>query len=84
MNNIFHYKNMIYIIRKMYLNKLVYEYEIESGDVTNSQYTVQQQFHLMDIRYQSGSRQQILTTVLKTTSTQYALYAFILAVVHDN
>lgn len=40
MNNIFHYKNMIYIIGKMYLKKLVYEYEIERGDVTNSQYTV--------------------------------------------
>lgn len=31
---------MIYIIGRMYRNKLVYEYESESGDVTNSQNTV--------------------------------------------
>lgn len=40
MNNIICYKNMIYIIGSMYRNKLVYEYESESGDVTNSQNTV--------------------------------------------
>lgn len=31
---------MIYIIGRMYRNKLVYEYESESSDVTNSQDTV--------------------------------------------
>lgn len=36
MNNIICYKNMIYIIGVMYRNKLVQEYESESGDVTNS------------------------------------------------
>lgn len=36
MNNIICCKNMIYIIGRMYRNKLVYEYESESGDVTNS------------------------------------------------
>lgn len=41
MNNIICYKNMIYIIGRMYRNKLmVQEYESESGDVTNSQNTV--------------------------------------------
>lgn len=40
MNNIICYKNMIYIIGSMYRNKLVYEYESESSDVTNSQDTV--------------------------------------------
>lgn len=36
MNNIICYKNMIYIIGVMYRNKLVQEYEPESGDMTNS------------------------------------------------
>lgn len=36
MNNIICCKNMIYIIGRMYRNKLVQEYESESGDVTNS------------------------------------------------
>lgn len=40
MNNIICYKNMIYIIGRMYRNKLIQEYESESGDVTNSQNTV--------------------------------------------
>lgn len=40
MNNIICCKNMIYIIGRMYRNKLVYEYESESSDVTNSQDTV--------------------------------------------
>lgn len=35
MNNIICYKNMIYIIGRMYRNKLVQEYELESGDVIN-------------------------------------------------
>lgn len=35
MNNIICCKNMIYIIGSMYRNKLVYEYELESGDVIN-------------------------------------------------
>lgn len=40
MNNIICCKNMIYIIGRMYRNKLVQEYESESSDVTNSQDTV--------------------------------------------
>lgn len=40
MNDIICCKNMIYIIGRMYRNKLVYEYESESSDVTNSQDTV--------------------------------------------
>lgn len=40
MNNIICYKNMIYIIGRMYRNNLVQEYKSESGDVTNSQNTV--------------------------------------------